>query len=223
MNAFRPVWAVIPIKDTKDAKQRLANVMSGSDRIHMALAMIEDVLEVVTQVKELAGVIVVTAEPAVSAIATRLGAVVTSDHAHDSHTGAVMATARRLDSEGWAMLTVPIDIPLVSPDDIRALLAARGADPSFTIVPARDLQGSNAVLVSPAAAVALSFGDNSFYRHLDAARAAGIKPTVVRAPSIELDIDMPEDLALLRRAISTTRACALVERLLQEGTANEGV
>ena len=71
MTAFRPVWAVIPIKDTKDAKQRLADVMSGSDRIRMAFAMIEDVLEVVTRVKELAGVIVVTAESAVSAIATR--------------------------------------------------------------------------------------------------------------------------------------------------------
>lgn len=217
MNDVRPVWAVIPVKETKNAKQRLAGVMNGFDRISLALAMVEDVLDAVTQVKELAGVIVVTDDPAVSTIAARLGAVVTSDHAHEGYTDAVMATARRLDSEGWAMLTVSIDIPLISPADIRAVLAARCADPSFTIVPARDLQGSNAVLMSPAAAVALSFGDNSFYRHLDAARSVGISPTVVGAPEIELDIDTPKDLSLLMRMTSPKRACALAKRLLREG------
>ena len=71
---------------------------------------------------------------------------------------------------------------------------------AFTIVPARDRMGSNAVLCSPADAVPLRFGDDSFFPHLDAARARGIEPEVVRLPRIALDIDTPEDLALFLRA-----------------------
>ena len=44
-------------------------------------------------------------------------------------------------------------------------------------------------------AVPLRFGDNSFFPHLDAARRAGIEPTVLDLPGIALDIDTPEDLA----------------------------
>ena len=69
------------------------------------------------------------------------------------------------------------------------------AAPAFTIVPARDDLGSNAVLCTPADAVPLRFGDNSFFPHLAAARAHGIEPNVVRLPRIALDIDTPDDLA----------------------------
>ena len=68
--------------------------------------------------------VVVTVDPAAAAIAGRYGARITSDGAHDGQTGAVMAAARSLAASGLDLLTVPGDIPLVEPDDIRHLLAA---------------------------------------------------------------------------------------------------
>jgi len=115
------------------------------------------------------------------------------------------------------LLTLPGDIPLVEPDDVRHLVsvhcagAERGAG-AFTIVPARDELGSNAVLCSPAGAVPLRFGDNSFFPHLDAAKGHGIEPEVVHLPRIALDIDTPEDLALFLRTPSPTRAHALLQQ-----------
>jgi 2-phospho-L-lactate guanylyltransferase (CobY/MobA/RfbA family) len=43
-------------------------------------------------------------------------------------------------------------------------------------------------------AVPLRFGENSFHPHLDAARARGIEPLIIRRPEIAMDIDHPVDL-----------------------------
>jgi 2-phospho-L-lactate guanylyltransferase len=111
------------------------------------------------------------------------------------------------------MLAVPADIPLLEPDDVRALLRAHrngGDRRAFIIAPARDERGSNAVLCSPAEAVPLRFGEDSFFPHLATARSRGIEPEVMRLPRIALDIDTAADLELFLRAPSPTRAYALV-------------
>jgi 2-phospho-L-lactate/phosphoenolpyruvate guanylyltransferase len=212
----RPIiHAVVPVKDTRQAKQRLAGVLSGAQRQELALAMLEDVLAVLARVDELAGILVVTADAAAAAIAARYRAGVMDEGARDGHTGAVAAAVRRLVGDG--MLAVPGDIPLLEPDDVRRLVSAhreamrRGAR-AFIIAPARDEQGSNAVLCSPIGAVPLRFGEDSFFPHLAAARSRGIEPEVVRVPRIALDIDTPQDLALLLGTPARTRAHALLRR-----------
>ena len=72
--------------------------------------------------------------------------------------------------------------------------------------------GSNAILCSPADAMPLRFGENSFFPHLAAARAHGIEPNVIHLPRIALDIDTPEDLALFLATPSRTNARALLDR-----------
>jgi 2-phospho-L-lactate guanylyltransferase len=217
MSASQGICAVVPVKDTAQAKQRLAALLPAARRQELALAMFEDVIATISSVRELAGIVVVTVDPAAAAIAARHDARVMNEGACEGHTGAVPAAARRLAAGGFNLLTLPGDIPLVEPDDVRHLVsvhcagAERGAG-AFTIVPARDELGSNAVLCSPAGAVPLRFGDNSFFPHLDAAKGHGIEPEVVHLPRIALDIDTPEDLALFLRTPSPTRAHALLQQ-----------
>jgi 2-phospho-L-lactate guanylyltransferase len=206
----RRIHAVVPVKGTNEAKQRLAAVLSPAQRQELALAMLEDVLAALAEVAELASILVVTVDPAAAEIAACYGAHIMREGAREGHTGAVAGAARRLADQ--SMLALPGDIPLLQPDDVRQLLSAHRADRAFTIVPARDLRGSNAVICSPAAAVPLRFGSDSFYPHLDAARSCGIEPKVVRLPHIALDIDTPEDLALLLRTPASTRTHVLLER-----------
>ena len=205
--------AVVPFKGTAQVKQRLAAALTPPQRQALALAMLGDVLNTLRAVDELRGVLVVTTDPAAMTVAAQFGAEVSSDHAHEGHTGAVMGAANGLASQDLGLMTVPGDIPLVAPDDIRQLLAAHAPGAGFTIAPARDDRGSNAVLCTPANAVPLRFGDNSFFPHLAAAKARGIEPHVMRLPRIALDIDTPEDLALFLATPSTTRAHALLDRL----------
>jgi 2-phospho-L-lactate guanylyltransferase len=68
--------------------------------------------------------------------------------------------------------------------------------------------------------VPLRFGENSFYPHLQAAEARGIRPRVLHLPGIALDIDNPEDVLSFMRIASPTRARAVLaedRRLLAGG------
>jgi 2-phospho-L-lactate guanylyltransferase len=185
------IWAVVPVKEFEGAKQRLSSALSPEERRVLATTM----LDAVSAVRDLAGVLVVTLDPAATSLASRYGARVVAEGARDGHTGAVTAAARLLVREGGVgMVTMPGDIPRLSSEEIAATLAAHHSAPAFTIVPAHDDLGSNTIVCSPPDAVPLRFGEDSFYPHLDAARGRGIEPLVVRHPGIGMDIDNPVDL-----------------------------
>jgi 2-phospho-L-lactate guanylyltransferase len=205
------IWAVVPVKERDRAKERLAPLLPPRLRQWLALAMLEDVLGAIAAAPGLAGIVVVTVDRAAGRLARRFGARLVEEGARCGHSGAVATAARLLRSERRAaMLTLPGDIPLVTPAEIGSLLAAHRRAPSFTIAPSRDEGGSNAILVSPPDAVPLRFGVDSFHPHLRAAAARGIRPTVLRLPGIALDIDNPEDLAAFARRPSATRSHALL-------------
>ncbi len=211
------VWAALPVKERAGAKQRLAGVLTPEQRRALATAMLEDVLAALAAAP-LAGILVNTLDPDAAALARRHGAVVMTDGARDGHTGAVAAMARRLAAEGRAaMLALPGDLPLLTSAEIAALCAAAAPAPSSTTAPARDDLGSNGVLLTPPRCVPLRFGDDSFFPHLAAARAAGIAPTVLRLPGFGLDIDTPEDLAVLRAASPAGRVGAVLRGFAPAG------
>jgi 2-phospho-L-lactate guanylyltransferase len=194
------IWAVVPVKEFEGAKQRLSSALSPEERRMLATTMLEDVLDAVSAVRDLAGVLVVTLDPAATSLATRYGARIVTEGARDGHTGAVTAASRLLLREGQSgMMTMPGDIPRLSSEEIAATLAAHRDAPAFTIVPAHDDLGSNTIVCSPPDAVPLRFGEDSFYPHLDAARAQGIEPLVVRHSGIGMDIDNPVDLVTFLR------------------------
>jgi 2-phospho-L-lactate/phosphoenolpyruvate guanylyltransferase len=207
----REVFAIIPVKETIGAKQRLASTLSPSLRQRLALAMLEDVLEAVASVRGIGGIAFVTVDPQAIALARRYSCKTIADGAHDGHTGAVTAGARWLIAHGrTTMLTLPGDVPLVTTAEIEQLIAAHGPAPAFTIAPAHDDLGSNAIVMSPPDAVKLRFGEDSFFPHLTAARAAGIEPCVLRLPGAAFDIDNPQDLHHFAALGSATRAGRLI-------------
>jgi 2-phospho-L-lactate/phosphoenolpyruvate guanylyltransferase len=209
-----PVYACVPVKAFTGAKSRLAAFLAPEQREVLAATMLEDVLAALAGATRLAGILVNTVDPRAAALAERYGARVVTDGALDGHTGAVMGMARVLAAEGTgALLTMPGDIPRVTSAEVDAVVSSCRDAPSFTIVPAHDELGSNAVLCNPPFSVPLRFGDDSYFPHLAAARRAGIEPTILRLPGIGLDIDHPVDLrAFLRAPRKPTRTLALLER-----------
>lgn len=210
------IWAAVPVKEFVGAKQRLSRLLTPAQRLALAPAMLEDVLAALTAAP-LAGVMVNTLEPVAQALARRYGARVVTDDARGGHTGAVMAMAAILQREGAeGMLTCPGDIPAITAAEVAAVLDVRGEAPSFTIAPAHDERGSNAILLCPPRAMALSFGDDSFLPHLDTARASGMSPRIVYAEGISLDLDKPDDVRRFMAAPCArgTRAWALLREFL---------
>jgi 2-phospho-L-lactate guanylyltransferase len=83
-----------------------------------------------------------------------------------------------------------------------------------TIVSDRHGAGTNALLLAPPDAIEPSFGPGSFARHHEAALAAAASWHVADPPGLLLDIDTPEDLAVLRgSATSGARTRAVLDEL----------
>jgi len=189
-------WAILPVKEMAGAKQRLAPLLSPEERIGLMQVMLRDVLAALSAARGLAGIALVTLDPWAEQLAQQHGARIITAGAREGHTGAVVTAAGQLKAEGVpAFLTLPGDIPAAKPMEIDAVIAAASATPAFIIAPAHDEQGSNAILMSPPDAVKLRFGEDSYFPHLAAARAAGITPHILPLPGIAMDIDHPADIA----------------------------
>jgi 2-phospho-L-lactate guanylyltransferase len=203
------LWALLPVKDLADAKQRLAGVLSAPERQALFAAMLEDVLCTLAACRELAGIMLVTRDRQAQALAARYGARVLTEEHNRGHTAASSFGAATLARDGAAgMIQLPADIPLVTAADIGAVLQVHGAAPAVTIAPSRDELGSNAVACSPPDLLPLRFGDGSFFPHLERARALGIEPRIVDRPGLALDVDTPADLAAFLAKPSETSAYA---------------
>ena len=172
------IWAIIPVKEFDGAKDRLSCLLSPRQRRILAEIMLTDMLEAVAGSRLLAGVIIITLDPHATKLGKKIGARIVTERARDGHSGSVNAGRRLLAGEGrLGMITMPGDIPATRAVEIDAVLSAHLAAPSFTISPAHDDLGSNAVVCSPPESVPLRFGDNSYFPHLDAAHRQGIAPS----------------------------------------------
>jgi 2-phospho-L-lactate guanylyltransferase len=200
----------VPVKDLVNAKQRLIPLLSPAERGDLARAMLEDVLEALGQA-QLGEVVVVTRDLAVESLARRHGAGILREESNRGHTEAV-AHAQRTALERGAnrFLTIPGDVPCTTAQELTALAAALPSGPGVLFVPSLSGFGTNAALLEPPAALPLKFGEPSFDNHLVAARDAGIQPLVLRLPGVGLDIDAPEDLALLLERGPSTRSAGLL-------------
>jgi 2-phospho-L-lactate guanylyltransferase len=189
------LWAVIPVKNIENAKQRLAPALAPDERRRLFRAMVEDVLAVLSRCQSLAGVIMVTRDPEAVSLAEHYGARVLIEEKNAGHTAASSLGAKTLAAEGVAgMIQIPGDLPAITPDDVETVLAVHADAPAVTIVPSSDELGSNAVACSPPDLLPLRFGDNSFVPHVESARKLGLDPVIVRREGIALDIDTPNDL-----------------------------
>ena len=119
------VWAVLPVKEIADAKQRLAGILSAELRRRLALAMMEDVLSALAATPRLSGIAVVTIDPMVEAVAARYGARVLAAGARDGHTGAVVAAARRFGLEPKIVRAPGIALDIDRPGDVAAFSRLR--------------------------------------------------------------------------------------------------
>jgi 2-phospho-L-lactate guanylyltransferase len=225
------LWAVVPVKDFVYAKQRLAGVLSPSERRALSQAMVEDTLERLQGMDGLAGTLLVSDDPAAELLAFRYGASVLSEAgASQGLNAAVMLAAGRLAQDGAShMLVLHGDLPLVTAADLAALSAGlpEVGRPCVRLAADRRGRGTNGLLCSLPAPIAFAYGTDSLRSHRDACSRAGVPCEVIPSSGFALDIDTPADLQLLaarvgsaaagHRTVAVLAQHALPERLCQMG------
>lgn len=189
----RGVWAIIPVKTFAQAKQRLALVLSAKERARLAEAMLCDVLEQVSVLPLLAGIMVITADPLAAQIAGSFGARPIADLFERGVNQAVALGFDTVRSTECPVAVIAADVPFATPADIAGALSRLEHDP-VVLTPAESDGGTNLLALREAGLIWPSFGEDSFARHREQARALNLGCSVFRAPGLGHDIDRPGDL-----------------------------
>jgi 2-phospho-L-lactate/phosphoenolpyruvate guanylyltransferase len=194
------LWAIVPVKPLRRGKSRLSGTLTEDERAELNRMLLERTLRTLTDLKEIEEVLVVSRDSSALAIARDLGArTVQEDGAPALNTALKRATVVAQVYASRGVLVIPADLPLLAGEDVLALLERAVDPPVVVIAPDRREQGTNALLLSPSNLIEYDFGGDSFKRHCDRARKAGARLEIVKLPSLGLDLDLPEDLELIRK------------------------
>lgn len=196
------LWAIVPVKPLRWGKSRLAGVLSQEERTDLNSQLLTHTLETLKAIPEIEHVLVISRDPAALSLARSRGArTVQEKGTPELNIALARATivARNYSTSG--VLIVPADLPLITPEDVRAMLDLAQDPPVVVLAPDRHRQGTNALLVCPVGLIDYDFGPGSFLRHSERARQAGARLEICELPSIALDMDLPEDLELVSEQI----------------------
>jgi 2-phospho-L-lactate/phosphoenolpyruvate guanylyltransferase len=195
--------AIIPVKRFGAAKQRLLETLDRPQRAALAKAMLSDVLVAASEAELVERVVMVTGEGRAERIAIRHSQRTTTplevlreprDRGHPEAATLGIVRAKALGARCVALL--PGDCPLLDAKELDAALE-RMSDGRVAVVPDRHGTGTNALLLSPADAIGPAFGPGSCARHAERGRSAGYEVAIERLHSLALDVDTPDDLAVL--------------------------
>lgn len=201
--------AIVPVKGFGEAKQRLSASLAPGARSCLAQAMFSDVLAALRRCARVDEIAVVTADPAAEQLAHGRAHVLLDTGRAGQSVAAAIGVRHALTGGFERVLLVPGDTPLADPAEVDALLDRCESDAiAVGIVADRHGTGTNALVLTPPGAIEPAFGPGSRGRHVDLAIEAGLSHRVDRVPSLEHDVDTPEDLDALREALTGVRARA---------------
>lgn len=194
------LWAIVPVKPLRRGKSRLAGMLTEDERTALNQELLERTLKVLSGLKELSQVLVVSRDPHALTIARNHGAkTVQEDGQPHLNTALARATVMAQVQATHGILVLPADLPLLTADDVRALIDRAAKPPVVVIAPDRHGKGTNALLMVPPGQIEYDFGEGSFQKHCDRATKSGARLEIVNLPSLGLDLDVPEDLELIRK------------------------
>jgi 2-phospho-L-lactate guanylyltransferase len=179
-------------------------LLSNHERAFLARVMLEDVLQTLSQIGELAGMLVVADDDSVRRVAHDAGADVIIDDSAAGMNAAIVAGQRALGQRSKAIVVLPGDVPQLSADDLRTVLDDLN-DSLIVAAPAKRDGGTNLLAAAPSGALAPEFGPDSFARHIESARRRGIASRVRRLASVALDLDRADDIAEFMERPGSTR------------------
>jgi len=175
---------VIPVKDFRQAKLRLADHLEDNERVELARSMAAGVIRAAAGMD----VRVVCDDADVARWARSLGAGVIEVGVSGLNP-AVTEALRRLEEEG-------VDLVMVCHGDLPLATSLQGiGEPGrVTIVPDRHLDGTNVLVVPTGRGFAFHYGPGSLQRHIDEASRCGLDVDVRHDSSLQWDVDTLGDL-----------------------------
>jgi 2-phospho-L-lactate guanylyltransferase len=190
---------VIPLRGLFQGKSRLAPVLSPDERARIVAAMAKRVLRVVLHFAPGGRVVVVTRDRDTSWLPTdpRVDIATQPDTSWGLNAALDVGRAAAIARSTARLLMLPADLPLLTADDLAALMASTS---EVTLATDRAGTGTNALLLAGRTAIEtfpFHFGEGSRRLHEEGALALGLSTTTVSLPGLQDDLDTPDDWAAL--------------------------
>lgn len=212
---------VVPVKDARRGKSRLADVLEPAARAALVRAMALDTVEHVLTAQRVARVVVVTADPDVASAAAALPRVrvlpepaAAVDDPPGGWQALNRAVAAGVDAARAEAPTAHVgvllgDLPGLDPAELDVALAAAEAHP-LAVLPDAEATGTTLLTATHGAALHPRFGGGSSAAH---AAAGHVVLDLPEESTLRHDVDVPADLvALVARGVGG-RTGALLRRL----------
>jgi 2-phospho-L-lactate/phosphoenolpyruvate guanylyltransferase len=184
---------VVPVKARSAGKQRLAEALPAETRTMLIHTMLNHVLSVLQETPGIEQVLVTSSDREPLPAAVRLLA-----DAGAGLNGALEAAMGELIARGATRaLIVFADLPLLTREDVAALLAAAGTA-DIALAPDHTGTGTNALSLALPTSLRFQFGPGSCARHFAEAARAGLTAVAVERFGLAFDLDEPADLEKLR-------------------------
>jgi len=197
------LWVIVPVKPLRRSKSKLTSILTEDERAILNLKLYENTLKTVRGIGIPHNILVVSKDSSVLATARMYNAKTLQE---DGESGLNLALKKAIQVvkaySAQSVLILPIDLPLITKDDIASLLDAGKSSPVMVIAPDRKMSGTNMLLISPPDLIEFSYGPGSFERHVRQAQSQGAHIEVKKLDTAELDIDSPEDLQLYKKLIN---------------------
>lgn len=194
------IWAIVPVKPFNRAKSRLSKVLTPQQREELAEKLFRHTLNVLTHVKQIAGVLVISRDTKALALARDYHVHTVQEGGAPELNAALLRASQVIGSQGVdGVLVLPADLPFVEAEDVEQILHLGRYNMTVVLAPDQKNDGTNALLVNPPGLIPFAFGVGSFSRHMMSAEQTGATVKIYRSPRTGLDIDTPSDLEIYYR------------------------
>ena len=192
------MWVLLPVKNFRQAKGRLAPVLSVAERQALVSAMLEDMLTILSGNAQLEGVILLSDDPDAQLLAGRFNVMHMTDRQFEAEglNDVLQKAVKTLAEQGVAeVMIVPGDLPLINHEEINQLITSHQQinSSAVTLVPDRRGEGTNAVICGTRSGFRFCFGSNSAVQHQQQAISIGAVFNRVELHDMGCDIDCTQD------------------------------
>lgn len=202
------IAALVPVKLLSQSKQRLSDLLQPEQRQKLCLAMLEDVISVLSKQPQLDRVVVVSSDPQALRLSEQYSVEFINETVLETHglNGVVSVSAAILATQGVdSLLVVHGDLPFISSAGLGEFLAAsRDLQPNSLVIATDNAGcGSNCLLISPPTALSFQYGEGSCEKHQRQALEKGLKVQAGCFNTLSCDVDNEADLRRLARCLDS--------------------
>lgn len=203
LSSVAELIAVVPVRGLPAGKRRLAALLDPEERNSLVRAMLDDVVAALLEAESIDRVTIASRDAAARDEAARLGVEFLDQTNLRLGYNRAVAFAQDAFREADALLVVPADVPLITPDAVDLMVSTAPDGPAIVVAPAFN-GGTNGLFLRPPDIITPQFGPSSARAHEQSAAAAGEAGVPFRTAHIDLwafDLDTPADLRWLQETL----------------------